>query len=77
MTAGAAHRPAHSAAQTLLQAFVQHLAAGKTDAALRAASDARAELDMAAALGPVPPEVAPLWHWRHVLPADMRWLWDA
>ncbi len=30
-------------------------------------AEARGMLDALAALGPVPPELAPLWHWRHVL----------
>jgi len=34
---------------------------------LRRIDEARAVLDTLAALGPIPPEIAPLWHWRHVL----------
>ncbi len=34
---------------------------------LRCFEEARAVLNALAALGPVPAEIAPLWHWRHVL----------
>jgi len=34
---------------------------------LRRFAEAKAVLDALAALGPIPPELAPLWHWRHVL----------
>jgi Flp pilus assembly protein TadD len=34
---------------------------------LRRLEEAKAVLDALAALGPIPPEIAPLWHWRHVL----------
>jgi tetratricopeptide (TPR) repeat protein len=39
---------------------------------LRQADAARAALDQLAALGPIPAEIAPLWHWRHVLLALLR-----
>jgi Tfp pilus assembly protein PilF len=32
--------------------------------------EARSVLDALAALGPIPPAIAPLWHWRHVLLAS-------
>jgi tetratricopeptide (TPR) repeat protein len=35
-------------------------------------AEARASLNAIAALGPIPPEVAPLWHWRHVLLAQVE-----
>jgi len=34
---------------------------------LRRFQEAKAVLDALAALGPIPSEIAPLWHWRHVL----------
>ena len=34
---------------------------------LRRAAEAKAVLETLAALGPLPPELAPLWHWREVL----------
>ena len=34
---------------------------------LRRFAEAKAVLDALAALGPIPAEIAPLWHWRHVL----------
>lgn len=34
---------------------------------LRRFAEAKAVLDVLAAQGPIPPDIAPLWHWRHVL----------
>jgi tetratricopeptide (TPR) repeat protein len=34
---------------------------------LRRFAEAKTDLDGLAALGPIPPEIMPLWHWRHVL----------
>jgi Flp pilus assembly protein TadD len=34
---------------------------------MRRVAEAKTVLDALAALGPIPPEIAPLWHWRHVL----------
>jgi len=36
------------------------------------AAEAAAALEAIAALGPIPPDIAPLWHWRHVLLALAR-----
>lgn len=44
----------------LLQKSLALLQLGRT-------ADARGVLDALAAIGPLPPELAPLWHWRHVL----------
>ena len=37
---------------------------------LRRAGEAKAELEALAARGPIPPEIAPLWHWRQLLLAQ-------
>jgi tetratricopeptide (TPR) repeat protein len=39
---------------------------------LRRADEARAVLDQLAALGPLPSEIAPLWHWRQILLARLE-----
>src|SRR5262249_35440930 len=39
---------------------------------LRRAADARAVLGQLAALGPIPAALAPLWHWRHLLLAQVE-----
>jgi hypothetical protein len=39
---------------------------------LRRADEAKAELEALAARGPIPPEIAPLWHWRQLLLAQLE-----
>ena len=57
---GAVPSEARAARQWHLQRALALLQLGRT-------AEARGALDAFAALGPVPPALAPLWHWRHVL----------
>ena len=57
---GAEPAEARAARQWHLQRALALLQLGCT-------TEAREALDACAALGPVPPALAPLWHWRHVL----------
>ncbi len=53
---------------------LRHWYLQKSQALLRlhGAADARAVLDRLAALGPMPPALAPLWHWRQLLLAQIE-----
>jgi tetratricopeptide (TPR) repeat protein len=49
-----------------------HLQKSQALLQMRRLDEAKAVLDRLCALGPIPAEIAPLWHWRHLLLAELE-----